>query len=53
MDAINNANRTPAGSTELIEWCEEKLAQHQASIVESLEDLRDIRNWSVTGRPPA
>jgi xylulose-5-phosphate/fructose-6-phosphate phosphoketolase len=30
MDAINNANRTPAGSTELIGWCEEKLAQHEA-----------------------
>ena len=39
MDAINNAGRTPAGATELKAWCEAKLAEHEAYVVEHLEDM--------------
>jgi xylulose-5-phosphate/fructose-6-phosphate phosphoketolase len=53
IDAIKNSNRTPAGSSELIDWCEEKLAQHQAYIVENLQDLPEIRDWSAAERRPA
>jgi xylulose-5-phosphate/fructose-6-phosphate phosphoketolase len=47
MDAINNARRTPAGSTELLAWCEEKLREHSSYMVEHLEDLPEIRNWHL------
>ena len=44
MDAINNARRTPAGSTELIAWCEAKLREHSSYVVEHLgRSARDPR----------
>jgi xylulose-5-phosphate/fructose-6-phosphate phosphoketolase len=48
MDAINNARRTPPGATELLAWCEEKLAEHSRYVVDHLEDLPEIKNWSWT-----
>ena len=45
MDAINNAGRTPPGATELKRWCEAKLAEHRAYVVEHLEDLPEVRDW--------
>ncbi len=48
MDAINNARRTPPGATELLAWCEEKLAEHERYVVDHLEDLPEIKNWSWT-----
>ena len=47
MDAINNAGRTPDGATELKAWCEAKLAEHQAYVVEHLEDLPVVRDWAL------
>jgi xylulose-5-phosphate/fructose-6-phosphate phosphoketolase len=47
MDAINNARRTPVGSTELLAWCQEKLREHSSYIVEHLEDLPEIRDWHL------
>jgi xylulose-5-phosphate/fructose-6-phosphate phosphoketolase len=47
MDALNNARRTPPGSSELKAWCEARLAEHAAYVVENLEDLPDIRDWSL------
>ena len=46
MDAINNARRTPAGATDLKAWCAEQLARHQAYVVENLQDLPEIREWT-------
>ena len=45
IDAINNARRTPKGATELKAWCEQKLAEHAAYVVEHLEDMPDVRDW--------
>ncbi|MGN6523206.1 MAG: phosphoketolase family protein [Actinomycetes bacterium] len=45
MDALNNARRTPRGATELKAWCEAKLAEHEAYVVEHLEDLPEVRDW--------
>jgi xylulose-5-phosphate/fructose-6-phosphate phosphoketolase len=50
IDAINNSRRSPAGSTELLAWCEEKLREHGSYVVEHLEDPPEIRNWGLTGR---
>ena len=48
MDAINNARRLPPGATELKAWCEQKLAEHESYVVEHLEDMPDVRDWSLT-----
>jgi xylulose-5-phosphate/fructose-6-phosphate phosphoketolase len=47
IEAINNARRTPAGATELIAWCQEKLREHGRYVVEHLEDLPEIRTWHL------
>ncbi|WP_426512244.1 phosphoketolase family protein [Dactylosporangium sp. McL0621] len=48
MDAINNARRLPPGATELKAWCEQKLAEHETYVVEHLEDMPDVRDWSLS-----
>ncbi|WP_433219876.1 phosphoketolase family protein [Dactylosporangium sp. CS-047395] len=48
MDAINNAKRLPPGATELKAWCERKLAEHETYVVEHLEDMPDVRDWSLS-----
>jgi xylulose-5-phosphate/fructose-6-phosphate phosphoketolase len=52
MDAINNAGRTPGGATELKRWCEEQLTLHKQYVVEHLEDMPSVRDWSL-GTPAA
>ncbi|WP_230466627.1 hypothetical protein [[Actinomadura] parvosata] len=47
MDAINNAKRLPRGAGDLMAWCERKLAEHQAYVVEHLEDLPEVRDWAM------
>jgi xylulose-5-phosphate/fructose-6-phosphate phosphoketolase len=47
MDAINNARRTPRGATELKAWCERRLAEHHEYVVEHLEDMPEIREWTL------
>ncbi|WP_433607338.1 phosphoketolase family protein [Dactylosporangium sp. CA-139114] len=48
MDAINNAKRLPSGATELKAWCERKLSEHGTYVVEHLEDMPDVRDWSLS-----
>jgi xylulose-5-phosphate/fructose-6-phosphate phosphoketolase len=45
MDAINNARRTPRGSSELIAYCQSQLARHSAYVREHLEDMPEVRDW--------
>jgi xylulose-5-phosphate/fructose-6-phosphate phosphoketolase len=47
MDAINNAKRLPRGASELKQWCEAQLDRHQAYVVEHLEDMPEVRDWSL------
>ncbi|WP_106330567.1 phosphoketolase family protein [Actinoplanes italicus] len=47
MDAINNAKRLPAGATDLKNWCEAQLAKHEKYVVEHLEDMPEVRDWSL------
>jgi xylulose-5-phosphate/fructose-6-phosphate phosphoketolase len=47
MDAINNARRLPRGATDLKEWCEAQLARHHDYVVEHLEDMPEVRDWSL------
>ena len=50
MDAINNAKRLPRGATELKQWCENQLTKHAAYVVERLEDMPEVRDWSLGTR---
>ncbi len=47
MDAINNARRTPPGASELKAWCQTQLDRHEAYVVEHLEDMPEVRDWSL------
>ena len=51
MDAINNARRTPPGATELMAWCEARLAEHRAYVLEHFDDLPEITDWVLDVRP--
>ncbi len=50
MDALNNARRTPPGASDLKAWCEQRLAEHEAYVVEHLEDLPEVRDWVLDDR---
>jgi xylulose-5-phosphate/fructose-6-phosphate phosphoketolase len=47
MDAINNSRRLPHGATDLKAWCEQQLARHEAYVVEHLEDMPEVRDWTL------
>jgi xylulose-5-phosphate/fructose-6-phosphate phosphoketolase len=47
IDAINNARRLPTGATELKAWCEAQLERHEQYVVEHLEDMPEVRDWSL------
>jgi xylulose-5-phosphate/fructose-6-phosphate phosphoketolase len=47
MDAINNAKRLPRGAAELKAWCQAQLERHEAYVVEHLEDMPEVRDWSL------
>ncbi|MEV6305929.1 phosphoketolase family protein [Actinoplanes sp. NPDC051861] len=47
MDAINNAKRLPVGATDLKAWCEKQLEKHERYVVEHLEDMPEVRDWSL------
>ena len=43
------ASTTPGaprrGASELKAWCEQQLAEHEAYVVEHLEDMPEVRDW--------
>jgi xylulose-5-phosphate/fructose-6-phosphate phosphoketolase len=47
MDAINNAKRLPRGASDLKAWCEKQLERHNTYVVEHLEDMPEVRDWSL------
>jgi xylulose-5-phosphate/fructose-6-phosphate phosphoketolase len=49
MDAINNAKRLPRGATDLQRWCEQQLVKHEEYVVEHLDDMPEVRDWSLGG----
>ena len=46
MDALNNAERTVRGTEALYAWCEQQLARHESHVVDHLEDLPQVRDWT-------
>jgi len=49
-DAIRYAGRTPAGSTDLLRWCQAKLTEHDAYVITHLEDMPDVKGWTLPAR---
>lgn len=47
MDAINNSKRLPRGAADLRAWCQSQLERHEAYVVEHLEDMPEVRDWSL------
>jgi xylulose-5-phosphate/fructose-6-phosphate phosphoketolase len=47
IDAINNARRVPTGASELKAWCQAQLDKHASYVVEHLEDMPEVRDWTV------
>jgi xylulose-5-phosphate/fructose-6-phosphate phosphoketolase len=47
MDAINNAKRLPRGAADLKAWCERQLERHATYVVDHLEDMPEVRDWSL------
>jgi xylulose-5-phosphate/fructose-6-phosphate phosphoketolase len=52
MDALNNARRTPQGASDLMAYCRARLAEHATFVVEHLEDMPDVRDWTLADRTP-
>jgi len=50
MDALNNARRTPPGASDLKSFCQQKLAEHDAYVVEHLQDMPEVRDWMLPDR---
>ncbi len=46
MDAINNARRTPPGASAVKAWAQSELDKHQSYIVEHMEDMPEVRDWT-------
>lgn len=47
MDILNNARAVPAGGVQLYRWCQQQLDRHHEYIVEHLEDMPEIRDWTL------
>ena len=47
MDAINNARSLPKGAEDLKRWCQAQLERHEAYIRAHLEDVPEVRNWTL------
>jgi xylulose-5-phosphate/fructose-6-phosphate phosphoketolase len=50
--AIRNSTHTPRGSADLLSWCAKRLHEHEGYVIEDLEDLPDIKNWTLSRQPP-
>jgi xylulose-5-phosphate/fructose-6-phosphate phosphoketolase len=45
--ALEKARRTPAGASELKAWCEQQLLKHEQYVVEHLQDMPEVRDWTL------
>jgi xylulose-5-phosphate/fructose-6-phosphate phosphoketolase len=52
LDALAGARRVPRGAGALAEWCRRRLAAHDRHVVEHLEDLPEVQDWTLLLPPP-
>ncbi|MHC1557799.1 phosphoketolase family protein [Actinomycetospora sp. C-140] len=53
LDALARARRVPRGAAAVEGWCRRRLAEHARHVLARLEDLPEIRNWTLLLPPPA
>ena len=46
IEALRRSRRRPPGSDELVDHCQSMLARHEIYIVEHLEDMPEVRDWT-------
>ncbi|WP_285183980.1 phosphoketolase family protein [Rhodococcus sp. MEB032] len=46
IEALRRSKRRPAGASELAEFCRTQLEKHSRYIVEHLEDMPEVENWT-------
>ncbi|HVW48668.1 MAG TPA: phosphoketolase family protein [Solirubrobacterales bacterium] len=47
LEALRRSPRRPGGAAELEAYCEEMLARHHRYVREHLEDMPEVRDWSL------
>ncbi|GAB3947500.1 phosphoketolase family protein [Corynebacterium tapiri] len=47
IDILNNSDYVPTNGIKLYHWAEKQLARHHEYIVEHLEDLPEVRDWTL------
>ncbi|OJU84420.1 MAG: hypothetical protein BGO11_06655 [Solirubrobacterales bacterium 70-9] len=47
LEALRRAPRRPAGASALEERCHAMLTRHHAYVCEHLEDMPEVRDWSL------
>ncbi len=52
IDAIHNCRTSLRGMAETKAWCEDQLRKHAAYIVDNLQDLPEVRDWTLAPRQP-
>ena len=45
-EALRRARRLPLGADRLAEYCEKQLARHATYVVEHMEDMPEVRDWT-------
>ena len=43
----DRGSRLPRGASDLKAWCQRQLDRHAAYVVEHLEDMPEVRDWSL------
>jgi xylulose-5-phosphate/fructose-6-phosphate phosphoketolase len=46
LEALRWAKRLPQGADRLAEYCDAQLARHQDYVVEHMEDLPEVKDWT-------
>jgi xylulose-5-phosphate/fructose-6-phosphate phosphoketolase len=49
LEALRRSRRVPEGGDALARLCREQLRQHREHVVEALEDLPEVRDWTWRG----
>ncbi|GAA4318542.1 hypothetical protein GCM10023162_25550 [Klenkia terrae] len=52
LEALRRARRVPDGADRLTALCRDQLDRHRTHVVEALDDLPEVRDWTWGSPPP-
>ncbi|MFD1812763.1 phosphoketolase [Rhodococcus gannanensis] len=52
IEALRRSRRVPERGDELVAYCRAQLDRHREHVVEYLEDMPEVRDWTVGSTPP-